>query len=142
MNVFTYGTLMFPEVWQAVVGREFGTVEGTVCGFAILRVVDAVYPGMIELVEGAAIHGVVYLDVDRVSVERLDRFEGDCYERRTLQINCTGGQRLTADAYVVLTSKRHILTSEPWARETFEATGGLERFLGRYPGFTRVAGES
>jgi hypothetical protein len=35
MHVFTYGTLMFPEVWQAVVGREFATIEGTAAEFAI-----------------------------------------------------------------------------------------------------------
>ena len=46
MHVFTYGSLMFPEVWRIVVGREFETVDGEVAGYSIFRVDDAEYPGI------------------------------------------------------------------------------------------------
>jgi gamma-glutamylcyclotransferase (GGCT)/AIG2-like uncharacterized protein YtfP len=139
MHVFTYGTLMFPQVWQAVVGRSFETVEGVAAGFEVLRVRDAVFPGIIAGENECSVAGLVYLGVDQESAERLDRFEDDFYERRSISIDCNDGQRRTADAYIVRPENRHVLTSEPWGRESFLASGGLEQFINRFAGFGRVA---
>jgi gamma-glutamylcyclotransferase (GGCT)/AIG2-like uncharacterized protein YtfP len=139
MHVFTYGTLMFPEVWRAVVGRSFETVEGTAAGFEVFRVRDAVFPGIIAGTGECSVPGVVYLDVDRESTERLDRFEDDFYERRAIAVDCSDGQRRMAEAYVVPSANRSLLTSEPWVRGSFLASGGLEQFISRFAGFGRVA---
>ena len=139
MHVFTYGTLMFPEVWQAVVGRSFETVDGTAAGFEILRVRDAVFPGIAAATGICSVPGVVYLDVDRDSTDRLDRFEDEFYERRTIAIDCSDGQLRKAEAYIVPAANRDVLTSEPWGRESFLASGGLEQFISRFAGFGRVA---
>lgn len=139
MHVFTYGTLMFPEVWRTVVGREFATVEAMLTGFAIYRVRDAVFPGIIAADGAAAVRGVVYLDVDAASLARLDRFEDDFYERQAVWIACADGRRRQADAYVVPAQQGSVLTDEPWHRDQFVATGGLEHFIGRYAGFGRAA---
>jgi gamma-glutamylcyclotransferase (GGCT)/AIG2-like uncharacterized protein YtfP len=141
MHVFTYGTLMFLDVWRTVVGREFRTVEGAAAGFAIFRVANAVFPGIVEVDAAAGVQGVVYLDVDERSVDRLDRFEDEFYERRTISIDCADGATRLAEAYVVPESKRGVLTTEPWERDTFRATGGLEKFIANFQGFGRV-GES
>jgi gamma-glutamylcyclotransferase (GGCT)/AIG2-like uncharacterized protein YtfP len=140
MHVFTYGTLMFPEVWQLVVGRSFETVDGTAAGFDVFRVRDAGFPGIIEGTGACFVRGVVYLDVDSGSLERLDRFEDDFYERRSIPIDCSDGQQRTAEAYIVPAENRNVLTSEPWSRESFLASGGLEEFISRFAGFWRVAG--
>src|SRR6476620_8220404 len=110
MHVFTYGTLMFPDVWRTVVGREFATTDGTASGYAIFRVCDAVFPGITPTAEDRCVKGVVYLHVDNPSLQRLDAFEDDFYERRVISINCEGGRRLDAQAYVVPESNRHVLT--------------------------------
>jgi hypothetical protein len=81
----------------------------------------------------------VYLDVDRTSAERLDRFEDDFYERRPIAVDCSDGQRRMAEAYIVLPANTGVLTSEPWTRESFVASGGLEQFISRFAGFGRVA---
>jgi len=138
MHVFTYGTLMFPEVWQAVVGRQFESVEGTVTGIAIYRIVDAVFPGIVKSGEQDSVAGVVYLDVDDTSLTRLDLFEDDFYERQALWVNCADGQRRAAEAYVVPPQNLHVLTNEPWRRGDFVASGGLEQFIRRFQGFSRV----
>jgi gamma-glutamylcyclotransferase (GGCT)/AIG2-like uncharacterized protein YtfP len=140
MHVFTYGTLMFPEIWQAVVGRSFETVEGTAAGFEVFRVRDAVFPGIAAGTGACSVPGVVYLNVDQHSTERLDRFEDDFYERRAIYVDCVDGQRRLAEAYVVPSANRSLLTSEPWSRESFLASGGLEEFTSRFAGFGRVAG--
>jgi gamma-glutamylcyclotransferase (GGCT)/AIG2-like uncharacterized protein YtfP len=139
MHVFTYGTLMFPEVWQAVVGRSFATVEGNAAGFEVFRVRNAVFPGIIAGIGACSVPGVVYLDVDPGSMDRLDRFEDDFYERRAIAVDCRDGQRRMAEAYIVPAANCNVLTSEPWERETFLASGGLEQFISRFAGFGRLA---
>jgi gamma-glutamylcyclotransferase (GGCT)/AIG2-like uncharacterized protein YtfP len=139
MHVFTYGTLMFPEVWKTVVGRMFTAVEGNAAGFAIFRVQDAVFPGIIAA-QAASVRGVVYLDVDPAAVARLDKFEDDFYVRQPVRVDCADGRQRDAEAYVVPAANRHVLTDEPWERGTFVASGGLAHFISRFAGFDRVAG--
>jgi gamma-glutamylcyclotransferase (GGCT)/AIG2-like uncharacterized protein YtfP len=138
MHVFTYGTLMFPEVWQAVVGRQFKSMEATAPGFAIYRVVDAVFPGIVKAGDDDAVQGVVYLDVDDASVARLDTFEDTFYERQALWLRCADGQTLAAETYVVPPQNRRVLTDEVWRREEFIASGGLQRFTSGFQGFDRI----
>jgi gamma-glutamylcyclotransferase (GGCT)/AIG2-like uncharacterized protein YtfP len=129
---------MFPEVWRAIVGREFHSMEGAISGFAIYRVANAVYPGLVPAPQAHAVRGVVYLDVDEESVERLDRFEGNFYERVSVWTDGSDGQRRAAEAYVVPPCNQAMLTSETWERDTFLASGGLDQFIGAYPGFARI----
>jgi gamma-glutamylcyclotransferase (GGCT)/AIG2-like uncharacterized protein YtfP len=140
MHVFTYGSLMFPEVWKIVVGREFETVKGTLASHSIFRVRDATFPGIIAASSECVVQGLVYLNVDAASVERLDRFEDDFYERRSLPIECRDGLRRNADAYTVPPQHRQVLTAEPWAAETFVSSGGLADFIQRFQGFSRLGG--
>jgi gamma-glutamylcyclotransferase (GGCT)/AIG2-like uncharacterized protein YtfP len=138
MNVFAYGTLMFPEVWQAVVGRPFAAVGGHVSGFAIYRVRDAVFPGILAATTAGAVQGVVYLDVDDQAVGRLDQFEDDFYERRLVTVACDDGMPRQAEAYVVPDERRGILTNDVWSPGEFVARGDLQRFFQQFQGFGRL----
>jgi gamma-glutamylcyclotransferase (GGCT)/AIG2-like uncharacterized protein YtfP len=138
MHVFTYGTLMFPEVWRAVVGREFPAVEGVAGGYAVYRVQDAAFPGIVAAGERDQVRGVVYLDVDHASLTRLDLFEDDFYVRQSIWVDCEDGERRSADAYVVPEENHAVLTDEVWNRAKFIASGGLEQFIRRFAGFARV----
>jgi gamma-glutamylcyclotransferase (GGCT)/AIG2-like uncharacterized protein YtfP len=139
MHVFTYGTLMFPEIWRAVVGRGFETLPATARGYAVFRVRDAVFPGITPAVRDSAVRGVAYLDVDNPSLQRLDAFEDDFYQRRAISIVCDDGRSIDAQAYVVPPENRHVLTNEQWDRDHFVASGGLRQFIERFAGFGRVA---
>jgi gamma-glutamylcyclotransferase (GGCT)/AIG2-like uncharacterized protein YtfP len=138
MHVFTYGTLIFPEVWRAVVGRSFATVAGRANGFAIYRVRDAVFPGIIAATPHDAVSGVVYLDVDEASLARLDRFEDDFYQRQQIVVLCDDGHERAADSYVVPSERRDVLTDEPWSADPFVARGDLARFVANFAGFRRL----
>jgi gamma-glutamylcyclotransferase (GGCT)/AIG2-like uncharacterized protein YtfP len=138
MNVFTYGTLMFPEVWRAVAGREFPNVGGTAGGYAVYRVERAQFPGIVAAGGDESVRGVVYLDVDDVALARLDRFEDDFYERQALWIDCDDGQRRAAETYVVPPQNRSVLTDEVWNGDDFVAAGHLEQFIQRFAGFSRL----
>src|SRR3954466_8868301 len=93
MHVFTYGTLMFPEIWQAVVGQSFETVEASAAGFEVFRVRDAAFPGIVAGNSTCSVIGGASLNVGQESAERLDRFEDDFYERRPIAGDCSDGQR-------------------------------------------------
>jgi gamma-glutamylcyclotransferase (GGCT)/AIG2-like uncharacterized protein YtfP len=140
MHVFTYGSLMFPEVWRSVVGKDFATIEGIAAGYSIFRVRDAAFPGITPASAGSSVTGLVYLDVDDESIARLDRFEDTFYDRLTLQIDCRSGGQREADAYVVPEKNRHVLTAEPWTAGWFESSGGLADFIARFQGFSRLGG--
>lgn len=138
MHVFTYGTLMFPEVWRAVVGKEFETAAATAANFAIYYVRDAVYPGIIATPSGT-VPGLVYFDVDAESLARLDVFEGVDYHRQPIEVTRTDNvQILSADAYVIPPANSHLLTDESWSAREFAARGELARFVARYAGFERL----
>jgi gamma-glutamylcyclotransferase (GGCT)/AIG2-like uncharacterized protein YtfP len=141
MHVFTYGSLMFPEVWAIVVGREFETVRGAITGYANYRVQGEPYPGIVAT-PGSLVAGLVYLDVDAASLTRLDRFEGDFYDRLNLAVRCDDGVERTADAYVVPAANREGMTSELWTAESFVASGGLADFLQKYQGFSWLGEEA
>jgi gamma-glutamylcyclotransferase (GGCT)/AIG2-like uncharacterized protein YtfP len=140
MHVFTYGSLMFPEVWRSVVGKDFATIQGTAPGYSIFRVRGATFPGITPADEGSSVSGLIYLDVDRESIARLDRFEDVFYDRVSIQIDGRDGVRRMADAYVVPVKNRHVLTAEPWTAEWFESSGALADFIARFQGFSRLGG--
>lgn len=118
-HVFTYGTLLFPEVMAAVAGRVYVAEPATLHGFARVCVRDAVYPGAVEEA-GAEIRGVLYRDVDEAALRRLDRFEGETYERRRVVATCDGDLTETsAYVYVVAREHRGCLDRRPWDPERF-----------------------
>jgi len=118
-HVFTYGTLLFPEVMAAVAGRAYAATPATLGGFARFCVRDAVYPGAVEDA-GAEIRGVLYRDVDEAALLHLDRFEGELYERRRVLVACDGDPSETAGyVYVVVRALQHRLDRRPWDPERF-----------------------
>lgn len=117
-DVFTYGTLLFPEVMAAVAGRAFASLPATLAGYARRGVRGAVYPAACAC-SGATIAGVLYLDVDATALGRLDRFEGAMYERRRLVVCDAGGRERDAETYVVAPDHAHRLDDTSWDPERF-----------------------
>jgi predicted cupin superfamily sugar epimerase/gamma-glutamylcyclotransferase (GGCT)/AIG2-like uncharacterized protein YtfP len=138
--LFTYGTLMFPDVWRAVVGRDSPSVEATIDGYAAYRVEGEVYPAVVPE-SGAETPGLVYFGLTDADIQRLDRFEGEFYDRRIVTTLTDDGRDILAECYVARRDHRDQVTSEPWDAEGFVARGGLAEFQGRYRGFA-VSGEA
>jgi gamma-glutamylcyclotransferase (GGCT)/AIG2-like uncharacterized protein YtfP len=117
-HVFTYGTLLFPEVMDAVAGRTFVQMRATLAGFTRVCVRGAVYPAAREEA-GGRIAGLLYLEVDAASLGRLDRFEGELYERRSVRVICDDGTSRAAEVYVVPPARYGRLETRPWDLEQF-----------------------
>ena len=124
-DVFTYGTLLVAEVMEAVAGERFASVPASLDGWERVCVRDAVYPGA-RAADGASIDGLLWLDVHDDALRRLDRFEGDMYERRVLRVATADGPR-DAQVYVIPRANEHLLEPVPWDLEL-----GRREHLARY----------
>lgn len=124
-NIFTYGSLMFPQVWQRVVRGDYRFASAGVAGHARFAIVGETYPGMIAQ-SGACVDGVVYFDVAPHDVAALDAFEGDDYRRDTVTVRLESGATVEADTYIYIRPQR--LSESPWLPEAFQ----MQRFLQSY----------
>ncbi len=124
-NIFTYGSLMFPEVWTRVVAGDYRSVRARLDGHARFEVRDQTYPGMVAQ-PGASVEGVLYLDVDDADLARLDHFEGDDYLRASLALACDDGVARGAQTYLYRLTDCLLKTS--WQPEAF----AMQRFLDTY----------
>jgi gamma-glutamylcyclotransferase (GGCT)/AIG2-like uncharacterized protein YtfP len=123
-NVFTYGSLMFPQVWSRVVAGSYRSVPATAPGHARFVVTGETYPGMVAQ-SSASVEGVLYLDVGSDDLAALDRFEGGEYRRAVIEVELDDGSRAPAATYIY-TGER--LSAAAWDPAAFE----LQRFLQSY----------
>lgn len=130
MDVFAYGSLEFPVVLGAVIGRVPAREPATLEGFARFRVRDGTYPGIVAA-EGARAEGTLWRGVDLDGLAALDRFEGALYERRRLPVRTRAGAVVAAHVYVVRDERRGVLSDEPWDKARFERRH-LARFVATY----------
>lgn len=79
--LFAYGTLRFPQVLQALLGRVPDHSTGTVAGWRTAALDGRVYPALVPAADATA-HGLLLSGVTPEERERLDDFEGQAYELR------------------------------------------------------------
>ncbi len=124
-NIFTYGSLMFPEVWTTVVAGYYRSVRARLDGHARFEVRNQTYPGMVAQAN-SQVAGVLYLEVDDRDLASLDHFEGDDYVRVTLEVASEDGMAHTAETYVYRLSES--LTKTSWRPDGF----AMQAFLDTY----------
>jgi hypothetical protein len=124
-SLFAYGTLVFPEVLRAVAGRTMAGEPATLAGFSRRGVIGEIFPAIVEAREQDRVAGVLYAGLVPGEWLRLDRFDGDLYERRL--VTEAGRQAFT---YVLAPPWRHRLAAEPWDPASF-ARDHLAAFLAR-----------
>jgi gamma-glutamylcyclotransferase (GGCT)/AIG2-like uncharacterized protein YtfP len=134
MNVFTYGSLMIPSVMAAVTGKHFQVMKACLREYARFKVKGESYPGIIYKT-GAATDGVVHRDVDDLSLNLLDDFEGELYKRISVPVEVDQSGALIAETYVVSPEHLHRLSSVPWDLDKFKKEN-LQEFLRSYKGFS------
>jgi gamma-glutamylcyclotransferase (GGCT)/AIG2-like uncharacterized protein YtfP len=127
-NLFTYGSLMFPIVWNRVVQHEYRSALATIHGFRRVAVRDKEHPALIIAKGAAAIEGRVYFDVSKDDIARLDRFETQRYARVGVAVTLAA-MPIVADAYLALNHDE--LTDHDWNVLKFEREG-LPRFMAGY----------
>ena len=99
-NLFAYGTLMCDDIMREVSGCRLSHVPGTLKGYSRWSVKGEYYPALVPDEEDR-VEGVVYRCVPNSGWDRLDRFEGEMYARKLVQIELIDGVTLLAATYVV-----------------------------------------
>ena len=137
MNLFTYGTLMVPEIMHQVAGCTLQSVEVSLEGYVRYGVQGEQYPG-VTVQDGSSVDGILYLDVGPEALRRLDAFEGKMYSRETVTVMGKNDQKsLEAMVYVFRPEYEHLLTGESWDLQRF-LQNGREIFEQQYTGFEEL----
>jgi gamma-glutamylcyclotransferase (GGCT)/AIG2-like uncharacterized protein YtfP len=129
-RLFCYGTLQVPEVIRAVTGRTYTGKPAILRGYAIYKVMNAEYPGIIRSAD-SEIKGIVYDDVSDHDLKVLDLFESDLYRRQLLDVALEDGNACKAWCYVIRDRNKRLLTNETWRLDDF-LDDGLESFMSGY----------
>jgi len=135
MKIFAYGTLMIPEVMYTVTTCKFRFDNAILRDYPRFTVKGESYPGIIPVTD-AVTEGIIYFDVDELSLTRLNAFEGDLYQLTPILAEIKGGDIFNAQAYVVKPKFRNHLSSLEWNAIEF-AQKHLEAFLETYSGFKK-----
>jgi gamma-glutamylcyclotransferase (GGCT)/AIG2-like uncharacterized protein YtfP len=125
IHVFTYGSLMFPEVWQRVVRGTYLSQPARIEDHRRYAVSGDTYPGIV-IEAGASVTGLIYRDLDAVDLAALDHFEGTAYHRIGLQATTEDGELLAVQTYRFRDPAG--LSDQPWLPHAFQ----LQRFLDSY----------
>jgi len=127
-HIFTYGSLMFEEVWSRLVKGVYTRAPALLEGYTRRCVKNEEYPVVFEANE--SVKGVLYYDVEPYDIARLDAFEGEYYERKSILLhNC-----VDAEVYVLKKAYFDIIDDRKWDEEAF-AQEGIKRFCESYKGF-------
>jgi len=138
-HCFTYGSLMCEDIMAAVCGvpaRSLSVRPARLIGFDRHPVMGETYPGMIRSPQ-ANVDGMVYLHLPEMAWPRLDRFEGEMYERKPVSVQTEDGISLAADAYVFRSEFAHLLAPGKWDFDAF-LQQGRARFTALYLGFQEI----
>ncbi|MCB1228627.1 MAG: gamma-glutamylcyclotransferase [Verrucomicrobiae bacterium] len=131
MTLFAYGTLLVPRIWRAVTRCDCPSEPATLPGYAIFRVLEADFPGIIESRPESSVPGRIFSGLDDEILARLDAYEDDFYERREVTLLDATGNPVQSQAYVVPARFREGLSDEPWTLDWFE-TEAMDSYLARH----------
>lgn len=130
-HLFTYGSLMFEDVWNRLVRGHYLSQQATLHGFARRSIKQDEYPVIFHADE--QVEGVVYYDISEEDMRILDAFEGEYYERQDVELIVKDAP-VRACVYVLKEAYFDLIDPKPWSEALF-ATEGIKRFLANYKGF-------
>ena len=89
-DLFVYGTLCFPEIVEKLTGKTFQSEQAILKGFHRRRVKNADYPAIVKN-DYSEVKGILLHDIDDLSFQIINFYEGDDYCCKTLVISINGG---------------------------------------------------
>ncbi|MDG6773435.1 gamma-glutamylcyclotransferase [Thiomicrorhabdus sp. ZW0627] len=135
MHVFTYGSLMFPEVWERVVKERYRSQSARIFGMRSFAVLDELYPAAVQGVVEDRLEGIVYLNVEERDLLSLDRFEGEQYVRKSVVAETEDGESLSVQVYEFKSEYHSLLDTSEWDAERFRSESLVEFLRREQDGF-------
>jgi gamma-glutamylcyclotransferase (GGCT)/AIG2-like uncharacterized protein YtfP len=129
-NIFAYGTLMFEQVWLAVAGMLHKNKKASLIHLKRMSLRGEVYPVLIAGDKNDRVDGVLFFNINRETLAKLDTFEGPQYERREIEVITIDDKILPACTYILKKEFYHIISEKVWDPEHFEKNQ-LDLFLGK-----------
>ncbi len=141
-HLFVYGSLMYPSVWNLLIRRPVKQCRGRLPGYQRLKIRDDSYPVILPGQNAHDVTGVLYFKLTSQEINRLDRFEGDYYERISVDIfidhsSCTP---INAWTYRLKSAFRHLALPQTWDPQAFEKND-LNRFIQHYCGWNATVSD-
>jgi len=134
-HVFTYGSLMYASVWNTVAAGVYQKSTATLKNFVRRAVINQEYPVVLPQEGSVGVQGIVYFDVSRSDILRLDEFEGMYYIRKKETIILANQRTIFAEVYILNDVYGAIASDKEWDQSHFEKKG-INIFLTKYSGFS------
>jgi gamma-glutamylcyclotransferase (GGCT)/AIG2-like uncharacterized protein YtfP len=116
--LFAFGTLMCEDIMQLIVGIQREPITATLDGYSRRSVKGQRYPALVAD-QQSQVEGQIYSEISALGWERLDQFEGEMYDRRTVKVTLASGCIVEADVYLTQPSFLHMLEPFEWDFESF-----------------------
>jgi gamma-glutamylcyclotransferase (GGCT)/AIG2-like uncharacterized protein YtfP len=113
-NLFVYGTLLYPKLWQRLVRRRYRHAPARLPDHRRLQVRGEGYPGLIRC-KGESVEGCVYFGIQPQDLRRLDHYEGEQYEQRVVTVELGDGTPVRAITYLFKKPYRARLAKREWS---------------------------
>ena len=136
MFLFTYGTLMDSLIMEQVAGDAFDSVSGILTNHLRKRVRQRVFPAVTPK-SGHHVEGRLYLKLTDSAMTRLDRFEGDLYQRQSVSVQLKSQELIQAFAYVIRPEHQSMLSEHDWSLDNFQLQH-RGYFKNEYEGFREL----
>jgi cation transport regulator ChaC len=124
---------MCEDILRQVAGCDAASAPAVVYGFKRRCVRGEHYPALVPA-EGGRVEGVLYRDLSDAAWQRLDRFEGEMYDRQQVQVEVLDGTVLSAFTYIVRPEHADRLEAAEWDFAEF-LRHGKESFQRQYVGY-------
>ena len=135
-NLFVYGTLMVSSIFVRIAGEDFPKQTGMLKDYGRFRVNGETYPAIIPM-PGDHTDGIIYFNVNRLALQRIDAFEGDMYQRSRVVAQTSDNPRIITHAYILRPEYSDWLTDERWRLETFQKQH-QQAFIDSFDGFEKI----
>jgi hypothetical protein len=116
-SLFTFGSLMYPRVWQAIVEDAHASAEAYLHGFKRNVIKYDSYPVLVPS-GGNTLVGRLYFGIAGKDFYKLDAFEGQYYWRKLVYVSINEQCHLT-HTYFLKPKFSHLASNREWSSEKF-----------------------
>lgn len=116
--LFVYGSLMFPYNLLRIIGRIPLTQGGAIYGYKRLEIKNDLYPTIVKAEKLSLVTGKLIYGLTKSEAEKIEDYEGELYERRTLTCRTFSGEELCW-TYQLKPEFISLITQQDWSLKRY-----------------------
>lgn len=127
-NLFTYGSLMFPEVWRYFQSEESSDHQNaTLTDFKRISIKNEYFPAIVPA-GNFAVTGILYHNISDETLDKINLFEGDLYLKNKVTVETQSNLKIEAWTYILSPQYYHLADKPLWDESKFK-TLHLQEFI-------------